>query len=79
MGVSVRETKLKNDRIRLSLDIYHKGKSKFENLQLYLFGNPKTSVERDHNKRTKQLSESIRLKREPMDSSYLEKNFWLRR
>ncbi|SDL70251.1 Site-specific recombinase XerD [Daejeonella rubra] len=64
MGVKVRETTLKNDRVRLSLDIYKDGKSRFENLQLYLFGKPKTIVEKDHNKRTRQIAENIRLKRE---------------
>lgn len=63
MGVAIRETKLKSDKIRLSLDIYHQGKSKFENLKLYLYDKPKSQVERDHNKRTKVLAESIRAKR----------------
>jgi len=63
MGVAIRETKLTKERIRLSLDIYHKGKSKFENLQLYLFGKPKTQIEKDHNKRTRVLAESVKAKR----------------
>lgn len=63
MGIAIRETKLVNNRIRLSLDIYHQGKSKFENLKLYLFEKPKTPWEKDHNKRTKQLAESIKAKK----------------
>ena len=63
MSVKIRETSLVNDRIRLSLDIYHQGKSKFENLRLYLFGKPKTQIEKDHNKRTRVLAESIKAKR----------------
>ncbi len=63
MGVAIREYKLKNSKVRLSLDIYHEGKSKFENLDLFLYEKPNTTLERDHNKRTKALAESIRSKR----------------
>lgn len=63
MGIAIRETKLVNNRIRLSLDIYHQGKSKFENLRLYVFEKPKTLLEKDHNKRTRQLAESIKAKK----------------
>lgn len=63
MGVAIRETKLTKDRIRLSLDIYHKGKSKFENLKLLIYEKPKTPAEREHNKRTRQLAENIKAKK----------------
>lgn len=63
MGVAIREYKIKNERVRLSLDIYHEGKSKFENLGLFLYQKPNTSLERDHNKKTKLLAETIRAKR----------------
>lgn len=63
MGIAIRETKLVNDRIRLSLDIYHSGKSKFENLRLIIHAKPKTSIEKEHNKNTWKLAESIKAKR----------------
>ena len=63
MGIAIRETKLVKNRIRLSLDIYHEGKSKFENLRLYIIEKPKTALEKDHNKRTLQLAEGIRAKK----------------
>jgi len=63
MGIAIRETKLVNNRIRLSLDIYHQGESKFENLRLYIHEKPKTALEKDHNKRTRLLAESIKAKK----------------
>ena len=58
MKVTLRQRK-KNDNISLYLDYYHKGKRKTEYLRLYLTANPKTKTERDVNKKTKQLAETI--------------------
>ncbi|MCK0131463.1 PriCT-2 domain-containing protein [Flavobacteriaceae bacterium F08102] len=44
----------------LYLDYYHKGKRKTEYLKLYLKPNPKNKDERDVNKKTLQLAETIR-------------------
>ena len=58
MKVTLRQRK-KNDKISLYLDYYHKGKRKTEYLRLYLTPNPKTKTEREVNKKTKQLAETI--------------------
>jgi hypothetical protein len=48
----------------LYLDYYHNGKRKTESLKLYLEPKPKTKAECDTNKKTLQLAESIRAKRQ---------------
>ncbi len=48
----------------LYLDYYHKGKRKTEYLKLYLEPNPKTKEEREVNKKTLQLAETIRAQRQ---------------
>ncbi|WP_452603258.1 phage integrase SAM-like domain-containing protein [Pontimicrobium sp. MEBiC06410] len=58
MKVTLRQRK-KNDKVSLYLDYYHKGKRKTEYLRLYLTPNPKTKTEREVNKKTKQLAETI--------------------
>ena len=58
MKVTLRQRK-KNYKISLYLDYYHKGKRKTEYLRLYLTPNPKTKTEREVNKKTKQLAETI--------------------
>ncbi|WP_435415110.1 phage integrase SAM-like domain-containing protein [Polaribacter aestuariivivens] len=58
MKVTLRKRK-KNKNISLYLDYYHKGKRKNEYLRLYLTPNPKTSTEREVNKKTLQLAETI--------------------
>lgn len=58
MKVTLRQRK-KNNKISLYLDYYHKGKRKSEYLRLYLTPNPRTKTERDVNKKTKQLAETI--------------------
>lgn len=63
MKITLRQRK-KNSKISLYLDIYHKGKRKYEYLRLYLTDKPKTSEERSYNKKTLQLAESIRAKRQ---------------
>lgn len=63
MKVTLRQRE-KNGQISLYLDYYHKGKRKYEYLRLYLISKPKTSEERNHNSKTKQLAETIRAKRQ---------------
>ncbi|WP_426581246.1 phage integrase SAM-like domain and Arm DNA-binding domain-containing protein [Mucilaginibacter sp. R-33] len=63
MGISLRTQKLTKGRVRLSLDIYSNGKSHYENLKLFLYEKPVTSNEREHNKRTKNLADTILAKR----------------
>jgi hypothetical protein len=63
MSIHLRETKLSKNRIRLSLDIYTQGRSHYENLNLFLYDKPETKLEREHNKRTKELAENIKSKR----------------
>lgn len=62
MKVTLRERN-QGGKISLYLDYYHKGKRKAEYLKLYLEPNPKTAAEKDLNKKTRQLAESIRAKR----------------
>lgn len=63
MKVTLRE-RGKNGSISLYLDFYHKGKRKFEYLRLYLIAKPRTTDEREQNRKTQQLAESIRAKRQ---------------
>lgn len=58
MKATLRQRK-KSKNISLYIDFYHKGKRKTEYLGLYLTPNPKTQTERDVNKKTKQLAETI--------------------
>jgi len=48
----------------LYLDYYHKGKRKTEYLKLYLEPNPKTKDDKEVNKKTLQLAETIRAQRQ---------------
>lgn len=59
------------NRTRLILDYYPPlldpasgKKSRYENLKLYLYNHPETSVERLHNKETAQLAENIRARKQ---------------
>ncbi len=63
MKVTLRQRN-KNGKISLYLDYYHKGKRKYEYLRLYLIDKPRSSEERSFNKKTLQLGESIRAKRQ---------------
>jgi hypothetical protein len=63
MGIAIRETALVNNKIRLSLEIYHQGETKYENLRIFVYSKPKTLLEKDHNKRTRELAESIKAKK----------------
>lgn len=58
MKVTLRK-RLKNNKVVLYLDYYNKGKRKTEYLKLFLHPNPKTKSERDFNKKTMSLAESI--------------------
>ena len=63
MKVTLRE-RLKGNSISLYLDYYHKGKRKNEFLRLYLNPDPKTKAEKDVNKKTRELAETIRAQRQ---------------
>ncbi|RLD85195.1 MAG: site-specific integrase [Bacteroidetes bacterium] len=63
MKVTLRQRN-KNNKTSLYLDYYHKGKRKSEYLKLYLTPTPRTKEERILNKKTKELAESIRAKRQ---------------
>jgi len=73
MKVTLRQRK-KNNKISLYLDYYHKGKRKTEYLRLYLTSNPKTKTEREVNKKTKQLAETICAQRQ-IEFYYLYHSF----
>lgn len=63
MKITLRQRK-KNNKISLYLDFYHKGKRKAEYLRLYLDPTPKTKQERNLNKKTLELAETIRAQRQ---------------
>jgi integrase len=63
MKVALRERE-KNGQISLYLDYYNKGKRQYEYLRLYLMVKPRTPEERNQNKKTKELAEIIRAKRQ---------------
>lgn len=63
MKVTLRERN-QGGKTSLYLDYYHKGKRKAEYLKLYLNPNPKSKEERELNKKTLQLAESVRAKRQ---------------
>lgn len=63
MKVTLRE-RIQGARISLYLDIYHKGDRKKEYLKLYLIPKAKTKRDRELNKKTKELAEAIRAKRQ---------------
>ena len=63
MKITLRQRN-KNGTISLYLDYYHKGKRKTEYLRLYLSEKPRNPIERDLNKKTLELAENIRAKRQ---------------
>ncbi|WP_175635102.1 site-specific integrase [Pedobacter ghigonis] len=63
MSIKIKQNKLKNDRYSLSLDIYYQGVSKYENLKMFVYEKPKTTLEKEHNKRTLAIAEQIKAKR----------------
>ena len=63
MKVTLRERK-KNGKISFYLDYYTKGKRKTESLGLQLILDPKTKAERNLNKKTRELAQSIWAKRQ---------------
>jgi integrase len=66
MNVTLRQRQ-KGDKVSLYLDYYHQGKRQYEYLQLYLFPEPVkgklTKEQKEENKKTLALAESIRSKR----------------
>lgn len=62
MTVTLRQKKRK--KISLFLDYYDGGNRKYEYLKLYLEPNPKTKEQREQNKKTLQLAEAIRARRQ---------------
>ena len=61
--VRLREKELTNGSKSLYLDIWHNGKRQYEFLKLHII-RPKTSLDRDSNKKTMELAENIRAKRQ---------------
>ncbi len=68
MKVTLRKKELTNNRERLYLDIYnpesHSNKRIRESIHLHIFSNPKTAIEKNHNKETMALAENIKAKRQ---------------
>ena len=63
MKVTLRQRN-KNGKISLYLDYYHKGKRKCEYLRLYLDPKPQTPLDRETNKKTLQLAQNVRARRQ---------------
>jgi integrase len=63
MTVTLREKEGLNGTSSLFLDIYHKGVRRKESLKLKVYQKPKNTQERNHNKETRILAESIRADR----------------
>lgn len=63
MKVTLRQRK-KGSKISLYLDYYHIGKRKYEYLRLYLTPKPRTQTDRETNKKTLELADSIRSQRQ---------------
>jgi len=63
MKVTLRKRN-KSGKISLYLDFYHIGKRKYEYLRLYLKEKPRTAEDRSSNKKTLELAENIRAKRQ---------------
>src|SRR3569833_908520 len=71
MKVTIRKKPLAKNRTRLILDYYPaltdpatRKKKRFENLRLFIYNDPNTPTERQHNKETEQLAENIRARRQ---------------
>ena len=62
MKVTLRKRE-KSGKVSLYLDYYHKGKRRYEYLSLYLDPRPRTSQDRETNRKNLQLAETIRAKR----------------
>jgi hypothetical protein len=64
MSVTLRKKAISNGRHSLYLDYYLEGERKYEFLKQYIFKRAKDDLEKQHNKETIRLAESIRSKRE---------------
>ncbi len=68
MKVTLRRKKLEGNKERLYLDLYdptnYGQKRKRESIGLFLYTNPKTPIDKNHNKETLQLAENIKAKRQ---------------
>lgn len=64
MSVKIRERKLKDGRISLSLDIYANGNREFKSLKIFLDGNANTPLKKAQNKEKKLKAEAIRARTE---------------
>lgn len=63
MSIALRKRQ-KKGKISLYLDIYHEGKRTYEYLKLYLIPKPRTSDERTMNRKTLELAEIVKAKRQ---------------
>lgn len=72
MGVSIKKDQLKNNMSSLHLYIFIDGKEWRENLKLRVYDKPSSSVEKEHNRKTLALAESIKAKKtlEYQDEKY---------
>ncbi len=62
-SVKLRERELKDGNRSLYLDVWYNGQRKYEFLKLYIIP-PKSPLDRESNKKTRELAESIRAKRQ---------------
>ncbi len=63
MSIALRKRQ-KKGKISLYLDIYQSGKRSYEYLRLYLIPKPRTKNDRELNRKTLQLAETVRAKRQ---------------
>ncbi len=63
-NVTLREKPLASGSLSLYLDIYRDGIRSYEFLKLYILAKPRTPIDRQKNKETLELAETIRTKRE---------------
>ncbi len=72
MSVTLRKRPLSKGRSRLYIDLYSNYKTESETLDLFLYDKPQNFLERDHNKRTKELADTIVSRRvlEVQDGKY---------
>ncbi|MER2999078.1 site-specific integrase [Pontibacter populi] len=64
MSVLLRKKPITKGRYSIYLDYYSEGERRYEFLHMYIFKRPKDAIEKQHNKETTRLAESIRSKRD---------------